>query len=149
MIRKCNRCGVKKDLTLFPKNKNCREGRASTCKACAYELARARAPYDPEYRRAYYLANKERENANAKKHYAENKESYEIRRKKWQKDNREKVRMYTSKNYWKSKEELSDAFVKHLLTSSPIKGLTSKKIMPPELVEAKRLQILLRRELNK
>ena len=119
------------------------------CRECEIKRRKKVSPYNAEYRRAYYLANKEKSKEQSHQHYLANKESYAERGKKWRQENPEKNREYSRKNYWKGKEVLSDAFVKHLLTSSAANKITlSKKVMPKELIELKRAYLLLKRAIN-
>ena len=46
---------------------------------------------DPEYRRQYYLKNKERQDANAKAWRDKNRDRYNSRIQKWREENREKL----------------------------------------------------------
>jgi hypothetical protein len=87
--------------------------------------------YQREYHREYYQANKEKHKELCRK---------------WAVDNRERMREILRRSSAKGREACSDTYVKGRL----IKGsfLTFADI-PQELVEVKRLQLLIKRELKK
>ena len=49
--RKCWRCKQTKELTDFPRHKNCKDGRAYICKPCNNDLTKQRYHSDSEYRK--------------------------------------------------------------------------------------------------
>jgi len=136
---------------------------------------KARYAANPEYHKEYREKNKERIKEHRNKFYAENKEkiyqwSREQQRKAFEKDP-DKVRAmrrlskkkqkakdpqrynaqaneWNKKQYKKAKEELWDCYVRQMLCKHAVIKRLSAKDIPQELVEAKRLEIQIRRLLN-
>lgn len=104
------------------------------------------------YRREYYLLNKEKENAYAKKWNLENdvykkqkekelraacKEENYLRVTFWQKENREKYNTVHKKNAALYRNEIAPSYAKDLLKKQ---GFKAEQITP-ELIELKRITL--------
>lgn len=95
-MKKCITCGEEKDLFLFQKRKDSKDGYRNECKDCK-ECCNIRAKkyreYEDrsEYQKQHYLKNKERINKRHKKHYENNKEMYRERDRRYYKNNKKKI----------------------------------------------------------
>lgn len=78
MERTCTKCGATKELELFVKSVDCRDGRCNTCKVCRAAHARAWKKKNPEQFRATkrkaYRKNPEPQRACARAYYRKNKD---------------------------------------------------------------------------
>ena len=93
----------------------------------------------------YYKANKEKKNAISRAHYHANKERRKADAKAWLKNNPERAKDTRIKWLRQSTEGLSDYYV----NLSIRKGTSLKsKDIPKELTEAKRVAILIERQLR-
>jgi hypothetical protein len=113
-----------------------------------------------EYRKKYYEENSERLKQRSKewvkKAFEENPDKIRAERRRRKKEAKakdpERYNMMTSK--WNRKtgkavvSELRDCYIKQLLCKHPVVKRLSAKDIPQEMVEAKRLEIKIRRELN-
>ena len=116
MIQKtCKKCGEVKELTLFYKDKNLKDGHMNLCKECHTEhqkkryqenrlekieyqkkYAKKNAEQIREYQRKWYQENAERKRQAHKKYYQENKGKYREWHKKWKEANRELLKAIDS-----------------------------------------------------
>lgn len=93
----CCVCKESKFLDLFPKSKDGKYGRNTTCKACrssylkAYKIANQEKLQ--EYARQRYVEKKTEYSELRKKNYQENKERYKKNAKKWAQENPDKRRV--------------------------------------------------------
>ena len=108
-------------------------------------------PYkDPEAYRAYQAkwkrSNKARISQYMKEYYQKHKDERREYMPLWRKENGDKIKQY-SKKYWaKNIKTLTDQYIRSLLTAN---GCTLKQSdIPQELVELKRAQIALEREIR-
>lgn len=156
-MKKCSKCGEVKPFEAFSKMAASKDGLQFRCKAC---------------NAAYHSANREKNNARQRAYSADNREKIRYADKARYEANREKIlersRVYRAANkekkqdyYAANKEriratgrertrrivaELGDEYIKFLLTRD--KSLRFADI-PDWLVEAKREQLRLKRELRK
>jgi hypothetical protein len=150
----CSKCGESKGLEGFYKG-SCKYARASYCKLCQKDNA---IKYEEKVKkiktnRAKWCANnKEKYKSYTAKWRKENPEKIAS----WRKNNKEKIRDYNKK--WreknpdkyidyqaKAREELKDSYILDLL-----KGGGEKNIdIPQELIELKRIQLQIKREIRK
>ena len=109
-----------------------------------------------ENQKRYRKKHPERMAAYEIKHYKENKKKIDEYQKKYREENKDNAKKYrethkdeicnTSRKSWKKGyDELSDSYIKKILTSLSV--LTAKDI-PQELIELKRLEIKLKRGLK-
>jgi hypothetical protein len=98
-----------------------------------------------EYQRKRYLENPEAARLASKKYREENFELVKVSKNKWRSENRDHIR-----SYYKTKtENLSDAYIRNKLSKcSKRKNIMSSQDIPQSLVEIKRLQILIQREIK-
>lgn len=171
--KRCTKCSEVKSLDKFHYSIRGYLSRTSYCSAClgvqAKEWKQAHPEKVKEYKRRDAINNAERikeyrqvyhSNPTRKeidkqyrhRYYQLNKETIKIRAKEWVLNNPEKIRerrrRYEQLNKeWllevdkKHRDALSDPYVKSLL----FKGKTSKIEIPQELIEVKRLQVLIKR----
>jgi hypothetical protein len=103
----------------------------------AREYVKLKNKVDPEYRKK----KKER----AKKYYCNNKEKVNTYKKKWISENYEKEKSYHIKNARKQCNNLSDYYVSRAVIG---RDKLYKKDIPQELIELKRKQLLLTRQIK-
>ncbi len=149
MNKKCSKCGEVKPLSEFNKSKSRKDRHADWCKECLNIYSKAYRKANPEkilaYNKAYRKANPEKILAYSKAYYKVNKEKLNDYSKEWAVNNPEKRKVSVNKNALKNKKELSDNYVKRLFIQRT--SLTASDI-PPELIEIKRQQLILKRLLK-
>jgi hypothetical protein len=152
MSKICKTCNEEKPLDLFSKEKRNSDGHAGQCISCR-----------KEYVAKYYIKNKEEIdkknkinfNNNREKflqvqkiYYQKNLEQALLQRKEWRQRNPEKVKESNQKHKYKKaicSKNLTDSYVKSQLTKrTPI----CNKEIPQELIELKRIQMLINREIR-
>ena len=150
MTKFCSKCGKVKVLELFYKRKLSKDGFFSICKECDYQ------------RQVIWTKNNPEKVAAAKNKYRKNNpEKVAAARKKWEKNNPEKNARYRIANpekraairikYRKNNPEKTANYGKlytERLTDCYITSLLGIKNPPQELMELKRVQILITRELR-
>jgi len=93
----CKKCGKKKELSLFYKDKNLKDGHMNFCKDC--QLA---------YQKKNYQENRLEKIEYQKKYAQENAEQVREYRRKWYKENREQQIEYKKKYYQENREHLRE-----------------------------------------
>ena len=73
-MKTCSRCGETKEVILFPRKKENKDGRHSHCKTCRAQYNKAR--YDPKKRSELYQTNLDEERKNRREYYQQNKINY-------------------------------------------------------------------------
>jgi hypothetical protein len=142
----CSKCGELKLLAFFNKQKQGKYGVNSICKKCQAAWASA-----------YRKENPEKFRENEKRYRKENKEKIRSYKKIYHKENSEKCRdlykRWRDKNPDKSaakskmcRDKLHDFYVIDKIKRGT--GLTASEI-PQELIELKRIQLKITRELRK
>ena len=136
MKKRCIKCGDVKFIDEFCIHKSSKDGLASLCKKCA-----------KEYNKEYWAKNKDKFKERGKEYRAKNKDKL----KEYRAKNKDKFKEHRAKNKDKFKEykkegtvKLSNVYVKGMLRTSGIK----KHQITPELIELKKQQILLYREIK-
>lgn len=123
-MKKCSECNVEKELTFFGKRKSSKDGMSYICKSCKSILSKKYEQDNEderkEYKKEYYLNNKEyfknymekyrEENSDLvcesrRKYYLENKDSIMNRARSWKNKNSEKMKKYFKEYNKKYKEE--------------------------------------------
>ena len=99
VFRKCTKCGewLVANNYNFGKNKNCKFGLNSKCKACK-----------KEYGKQHYKENKDEINKRHKKYYEENKEHCREHNKKYREEHKEHYKEYNKQYYEENKEKLKE-----------------------------------------
>ena len=137
-MKVCTKCKVEKDEALFSKNR-------SKCKDCWKEYnAGWRAENKDNVRKQiakYYLENKDKIKEINVKWRAENKDKLRKNAAKWKAENKTKYYEYHAKY----RENLADGYVAGRIIQGTI--LKAKDI-PIELIEAKRMQIMIHRKIK-
>ena len=91
----------------------------------------------------YQKDNEERIKIYKKKYREDNKDKFNIYSKKYHKKNRDKINRNVRKHWIKGIKELSDSYIKHLLTKHS--NILTHADIPKELIEAKRLEVQIKR----
>ena len=174
-FKKCSKCGEVKLLECFSRDKTRKDGYSVECKKCNTEYGAKYRAKNREKLNAkaaeYHAKNREKINARAAKYYVENAEKRESITAKYRAKNREKINAraaeYRAKNPEKRKsinakyyvenaekikartdkytEQLTDTYIKNQIkqqTGVPYEHITQ------ELIETKRLHILIQRKLK-
>ena len=129
-FKKCSKCGEVKLLDCFFRKKSAKDGHKSACKKCFHKFAK-------EYRDE----NTEKVKAREAKYRAKNSEKIKTSAYEWAEKNSGKIK---TKNAKRSKD-LTDAYVK--VTIKQQSGVPNE-IITPDLIETKRLHILIKRKLK-
>ena len=90
-MKKCNKCGIEKDESVFNKDKKYKDGSTIWCKECIKQ---------------YYKENKEKIVAKAKIYNEENKEKKAVNQKQWKTKNKEKIAAKAKIYYEENKEKI-------------------------------------------
>lgn len=177
-LRKCSKCGVEKELCPehFSRRQTNSLGYRTSCKACdrqrTAEWKRENKERVNEYNKRYKaklyasLSTQEKEKLKEKLREAarvsrrENPEKHKVSRQKyrrknkekivasytrWRKENPDKLREYVRRSATVSREKLNSCYIRAFLTA----GTTLKaKDIPQELVDAKRLQLMITRKIK-
>lgn len=93
----CSKCGISKPLDAYHRNPRNKAKRVAHCKDCASKR-----------RKAYYQANKARENENNRKWREENPERHSENYRKWYAENSDSVRESTLRRYYENPQKFSD-----------------------------------------
>jgi len=158
MKKRCIKCGDVKFIDEFHIHESSKDGLAPLCKKCT-----------KEYNKEYWAKNKDKFKERGKEYRAKNKDKLKEYRaknkdkfKEYRAKNKDKLKEYRAKNKDKFKEhraknkdkfkeykkegtvKLSNVYVKGMLRTSGIK----KHQITPELIELKKQQILLYREIK-
>ena len=154
--KQCSACRESKKLEAFNKDRNALTGYAHYCRNCASERKNKDYATRPETRiakRAWDAKNKakvkEQEKIRKQRYYA--KPEVKARRAEWYEswklENAERLVAGSKKRA----EEMTEAYVKQLLCAGPNgKRIPKSKWpeIPAELIEAKRLQLLITRKIK-
>ena len=142
----CTKCGEEKQFEFFGRVNRNKDGRRSSCNSC---------------RKKYYEANRQRITEHSLTYYRENKEHCAKIQKKWREKNKEGIAEYNKKyrvankeyhleysnNYnLKCRNILSPYYIKKLLSQNSVLKFSD---IPIKLVEVKRIQMQIERELKK
>jgi hypothetical protein len=105
----------------------------------------AARPRAREYMREQYWKDPEAARLKVRQYKAANEKTVKAKKKEWNQSNKEHLRKYFSRKT----AELSDSYIRNKLAANHKRERTLRsKDIPQELVELKRLQILLLRELK-
>ena len=159
--KKCSKCGEVKDLeNEFNKRRETKDGFHKECKLCVNKAAREYAEKNKEhqlqYRRRWRKANAEKVKEYQVKWEKANPEKVNGRARQWRKANPEKYRKTYHKWADKNKERIKEWGLRsrNLLTDMFVRNIIKQQInlnfrqITPEMIEAKREQLLFYRELK-
>ena len=105
----------------------------------------AGAPKRREHAKKKYWEDPEAARLKVRQYKAANKETVKAKKKEWNESNRPHLRAY----YNKQTKQLSDSYIRNKLAANHKRERTLRsEDIPQELVELKRFQLLLRRELQ-
>lgn len=136
--KRCSKCKEEKSIECFCKNKSRKDGLNHTCRPCS-------AIDTKEWK----LRNPEKTKGMLKKWKMENPEKYKEMIKKYRLNNPEKFREKNKRYFLKNPEKVREI---HRNTPSYISrhlGFKSSKGVPQELLDLKRIQLQLYREIRK
>jgi hypothetical protein len=145
-VKTCSKCGETKALGFFCKNKECNDGFRPRCKECMNSYGREFRKKNPDKCREYYRKNREK-----------NREKIRVTSKKYYEKNKDKINEYGKERREKNPEkirEIRKVYIENLPEKYVIKQITqgtglSASSIPQELIELKRVQIQITRELRK
>ena len=107
--KKCTKCLLELDITMFIKNIYYKDGFNNRCKLCVKEYTLLNKEKKSEYDKKYHINNSEKKKINSKEWYQNNKEkskeykkkynitnsdSNKIKKRKYDEENKEKKRIY-------------------------------------------------------
>jgi hypothetical protein len=99
----CRKCNTEKELSLYPKDKVCKDGISNICKECHKlknkEYHNKNKEERKKYKTEYYLENKSVILENSKEYYMNNKEEKDLACKQYYLENKEKIKE-KRKNYY-------------------------------------------------
>jgi hypothetical protein len=168
-VKACTKCGEIKELTEFFKANHTKDKRRSNCKQCsknydkqffsdperlaqrrkknAKRMQKYRIEHPEKVKESedkYRKNNLERLQKRGRELYEIRKDIYNERRRKQRCDNPIKARALSNARAKRAKENLTDHYVRNMIVNGSNIRLKLKEI-PKELIEAKRLQLLIRR----
>ncbi len=100
-MKKCSKCLINKDSSLFYKDKSKKDQLSSYCKECRIKSSNQNRldniEYKTEYLKQYYIYNKETIREKHKQYYLENQDYFNEINKNWYHSNKEHSRIYKRK----------------------------------------------------
>ena len=147
----CTKCGETKALTEYHKDSKGKYGHSCKCKQCVSAYKKAVLLANPEKIRAQknasYARHKDTKRRYDAVYYLANKERISARASEYKKRNREHCNKLSNLERQRKRETLHDDYIKQLLNG---KREFKHKLheVPKALLEAKRLQILIRRRIK-
>jgi hypothetical protein len=136
----CPRCKAEKGVGEFTKDRYQKDGLKNRCAACDAKFYAENSEKLKAQNAKYRKENSEKVRARYRKYYAENTEKERVRRAKYYAENTEKEMVRRAKRYARISLNLEDSFVRYRL----------KNPNPPqELIELKRIQLRIHREIYK
>lgn len=107
-MKKCTKCELTFDESLFQKDKSKKDGLRSLCKKCTSIYKKIKYQENKDFikikRKEEYNKNKEKHLLSSKKYKELNKGKYFDYMEKWRTNNQEKIKEYNKKSYHKNKE---------------------------------------------
>lgn len=102
-VKFCLKCGIKKSILDFSKDKKNKDGLFNTCKECEKKRRAVWTAKNEEkikdYRKTYYEINKEEINQYSRDHYIKNYDYHIQRKRKYNKEAKEKIGEHKRKYY--------------------------------------------------
>jgi hypothetical protein len=89
MVKVCNKCKIKKELTEFCKDKNHKDGYNDNCRSCCKEYNKEYYQSNKDKIKEYHQANKDKIKEYHKEYYQANKEYKKEYLKEWREANKE------------------------------------------------------------
>lgn len=93
-MKTCSKCKIEKELELFSKDKNRKDGLKPQCKSCAKVYREINNKYIQIYKKEYYIINKESIAKSQEEYRNKNKDYIKEYNKNYKKLNREKIKEY-------------------------------------------------------
>ena len=134
MKKICSKCKEQKSIDMFHKHKRTKDGIRTRCKSCELECVRE---YQKNNRKKYLKSRR--------KSYLKHRDKNRKYAKQYSK--KDEVRKKRLKKYKQDSEEISDLYIKEILTSHS--KILCYKDIPQWLIEAKRQEIKLKRTIEK
>jgi len=110
--KRCTKCGLKKELIAFPRNKSRKDGLDGWCKACHLENAKQWALKNKDRRREYLekynIENAQHIKEKTKQWRIENKEHRNKTERRWRKENPEKAKEQYQKRYARDSKRMRE-----------------------------------------
>jgi predicted nucleic acid-binding Zn-ribbon protein len=149
MEKRCTKCGEVKSLEEFCVDKTIKSGRSSRCKECRREYLRKWREKNRgkllERSRQWVAENPEKRRETVRKSDAKNAKKRREKARERYAENRERLNLDTLKRGARNRKNLSDVYVRQLMTKrSPLLHAD----IPQELVEAKRVELKIKRYLR-
>lgn len=113
-MKKCTQCNEEKDISLFSKSKRSKDGKRSECKDCNKKYRDFKSKTNnAEYRKSYYLLNKDKIIKNNKTYSIINQDQIREKRKKYRDENKDRIKLRSSIYYLSNKEKLNEKSKKY------------------------------------
>ena len=153
----CTKCKVSKLFVEFAKDKSTKDGINSQCKKCRKEYRLNNQEKFSKYCKEYKLNNKDKIKEKNKEYRLNNQEKFSKYFKEYRLNNKDKIKEYTLNNKDKKCKYLKEYSKKITLSLPDSYVLKSIKLqtsfphnaeIPAELIEAKRLEIKIKRLLK-
>ena len=131
----CTKCGKRKRLELFYKNKSTASKTAFHCKACAKTYHQAHKEEAAAHAKTYHQAHKEEAAACSKAYYQSHKEECMAKNKAYYQSHGAEIKAYSRFQC----VQLTDAYIKGYLCSHSV---LSRKDIPQSIIRVKREQLI-------
>ena len=130
--KRCSKCGEVKEVGDFYRHYNTKDKLRGKCKTCMNESSKT---YQKTYQKTHHRKTYYYPKSVERKEYEKN----------WRLLNRDKARIYRNKYNKKTVDGLFDSYIKSKLVS---KSSLKCCDIPKDLIEVKRLQMMLKREIR-
>jgi len=149
-MKACLKCGVKKSLDSFYSDVVREDKKSPYCKDCHRERKRLAKLANPEkisaQKHASYLRHVDTKKRYDKLYHVAHKEKKNAQSKVWKNNNKDKYNQRCNMLHRRHRENLEDEYIKTLLMGSAI--AMKRGDIPQELIEIKRLTILIKRRVK-
>jgi hypothetical protein len=146
----CKRCNSTKPISEFFSDIQRKDNKSPYCKVCHRDIKRLRKIANPEkisaQKHASYIRNIDTKKKYDKLYHATHKEKKNAQSKIWKNSNRDRYNQRCNMLHKRHRVNLEDEYIKTLLMQDTL-GI-SRQDLPQELIEAKRLELLIKRTIK-